>query len=131
MDSNLRVLVVDDEQPVRDMVGEMVESFGLQVETAEDSDAAINICRKESIDILITDIVMPERNGLDLIMEFKKEFPAIPIIAVSGGGGITGQYDYLQIAKLVGAKNILRKPFSLQEIKSALADVLGNHFPER
>jgi DNA-binding NtrC family response regulator len=130
MNTNLKVLVVDDEKPVRDMVGEMVESFGLQVVTTDTSDDAINICGNDSIDILITDIVMPERNGLDLIMEFKKKFPAIPIIAVSGGGGITGQYDYLQIAKLIGAKNILRKPFSLQEIKSALDDVLDNHFPE-
>ncbi|MCK5091731.1 MAG: response regulator, partial [Gammaproteobacteria bacterium] len=62
----------------------------------------------------------------DLIMDVKKEFPDIPVIAISGGGGITGRYDYLEIAKLVGAKNILKKPFSMKELRSAVGNILNN-----
>ncbi|MCK4789541.1 MAG: hypothetical protein KAV87_37715, partial [Desulfobacteraceae bacterium] len=61
-----------------------------------------------------------------LIMDVKKQYPDIPIIAISGGGGITGRYDYLEIAKLVGANNILKKPFELQELRSAVSEAMKN-----
>jgi FixJ family two-component response regulator len=59
-------------------------------------------------------------------MEMKKEHPEIPVIAISGGGGIAGRYDYLEIAKLVGAKNILKKPFDMQKLLSAVSEAMEN-----
>lgn len=121
-----RVLIVDDEDSVRKMVKEMIEPDGFDVVEARDGNQAYDVCKKLSIDLIITDIVMPEKNGIDLIMAVKKEYPDIPVIAISGGGGITGHYDYLEIAKLVGAKIVLKKPFELQELRSAVSDMMNS-----
>ena len=125
MEKTPKILVVDDEQQVREMTSEMLSSFGFDVVSASTTEEAVNLCSDSSIDMILTDIVMPDRNGLDLIIEIKKLYPEIPILAMSGGGGITGRYDYLEIAKLVGAKNIIRKPFNLIELKTAISDILG------
>ena len=67
---------------------------------------------------------MPEKSGLDLIMELRKINPEIKVIAISGGGGIKGRFDYLPIAKLVGAVKVLKKPFQIAEVKAAVASLL-------
>lgn len=121
-----RILVVDDEEHVRDMVTAMIEPLGYDIVVAKNGAEACDVCKAALVDLIITDIVMPEKNGIDLIMETKKEYPDIPVIAISGGGGITGRYDYLEIAKLVGAKNILEKPFSMEELRSAVDNILNN-----
>jgi CheY-like chemotaxis protein len=122
----VKILVVDDEPFVRDMMTAMIKPAGYDVVEAVNGAEAFNICKKEAVDLIITDIVMPEKNGIDLIMNVKKEYPDIPIIAVSGGGGITGRYDYLEIAKLVGANNILKKPFEIDELRSAVSNAIEN-----
>lgn len=122
----VKILIVDDELFVRDMMADMIKPAGYDVIVAENGAEAFDVCKKESIDLIITDIVMPEKNGIDLIMNVKKEYPEIPIIAVSGGGGITGRYDYLEIAKLVGANNILKKPFKIEELRTAVSDAIEN-----
>ena len=120
------VLVVDDEESVREMVVKMIEPVGYNVIEAGNGAEARDVCEEASVDLIITDIVMPEKNGIDLIMEVKKEYPDTPVIAISGGGGIAGRYDYLEIAKLVGAKNILKKPFSMAELRSVIDSTLKN-----
>jgi CheY-like chemotaxis protein len=122
----VKILVVDDEPFVRDMMTAMIKPAGYDVVEAVNGAEAFNVCKKEAVDLIITDIVMPEKNGIDLIMNVKKEYPDIPIIAVSGGGGITGRYDYLEIAKLVGANNILKKPFEIDELRSAVSNAIEN-----
>lgn len=112
-----RILVVDDEPSVLKMLKTMLESDDYEILEASNGVEARAICETSEIHLIITDIVMPEKNGIDLIMEVKKNFPAITIIAISGGGGIDGRFDYLDIAALVGAKNILRKPFSVTELR--------------
>ena len=121
-----KILVVDDEAPVREMVTAMIESVGYEVIEAENGLEAYDICKKIPVDLIVTDIVMPDKNGIDLIMTLKKEYPDLPVVAISGGGGITGRFDYLEIAKLVGAQNILKKPFSMGEIRSLIANALNN-----
>lgn len=122
----MKVLVVDDELVVREMMMEMIKPAGYEVIEATNGKDAFEVCNNEHVDLIITDIVMPEKNGIDLIMNVKKEFPDIPVIAVSGGGGITGRYDYLEIAKLVGAKNIIRKPFETHELRTAVSEAIEN-----
>jgi len=121
-----RVLVVDDEASVRDMVKAMIEPDGYNVIEAGNGAEAVDACRGASVDLIITDIVMPGKNGIDLIMAVKKDYPDVPVIAISGGGGITGRFDYLEIAKLVGAKNILKKPFAMAELRLTVGDMLKN-----
>jgi YesN/AraC family two-component response regulator len=120
-----RILVVDDEETVREMVTKMIQPAGHEVIEATNGSEARDACNDGPVDLIITDIVMPKKNGIDLIMDVKKNFPDIPVIAISGGGGITGRYDYLEIAKLVGAKNILKKPFSMADIRSAVDDIIN------
>lgn len=120
----VRILVVDDEPSVLEMVTAMIEPVGYDVIEAGNGAEACVICKEVPVDLIITDIIMPDKNGIDLIMEVKKEYPHIPVIAISGGGGITGRYDYLEIAKLVGANNILRKPFELQELRSVVSEAM-------
>lgn len=113
-----KVLVVDDEAPVRKMVSSMLKNSDIDIQEASNGNEALTIINDADIDLIITDIVMPEKHGIDLIMEIKKLFPELPVIAISGGGGVTGRFDYLEIAKVVGAENILKKPFSADTLRN-------------
>lgn len=118
------ILVVDDEAPVRLIIREVLERCGHTVLEARTGRDAFDIYQNEAIDLIITDLVMPEKSGIDLMMELKKRNPGVRIIAVSGGGGITGRFDYLPIAKLLGARAIIRKPFTLQQIEDTVSEAL-------
>lgn len=119
-----RILLVDDEPSVLEMLKNMLESDDYEILEANNGVRARAICETSRVHLIITDIVMPEKNGIDLILEIKKEFPEITIIAISGGGGIEGRFNYLDIAALVGAQNILRKPFSVSELRDATHSAL-------
>jgi len=119
------ILVVDDEAPVRNLLNDVLEKEGYTVFTAETGVEASTIYNSNDIDLIITDLVMPEKGGIDLIMELKKQDPDIKVIAISGGGGITGRFDYLPIAKLVGATEIIAKPFQVTEIRAQVAKMLA------
>ncbi len=119
------ILVVDDEAQIRDLLKHMLTASGHQVLLAENGNEGCRLYRQHQPDLLITDLVMPEQNGIDMILELKKAFPAMRVVAISGGGGITGSFDYLPIAKLVGARHILKKPFGMQDLKAAVEDVLA------
>ena len=119
------ILVVDDDTSILVFI-EQALSKNNQVFTAETVTGAENIARENVIDLLITDLVMPEKNGIDMIMEFKKIHPDIHILAISGGGGITGRFDYLPIAKLVGAENTLKKPFSISDLRDCVKAIIGS-----
>lgn len=120
-----KVLIVDDEQVIRAMLREFLEDDSHEVMEAVNGEQACALYRKSPADLVITDIVMPEKNGIDMIMDLKKDYPDINIVAISGGGGITGRYDYLPIASMVGASNILSKPFSLTEMRKVLSGLLS------
>ena len=119
-----KILVVDDEQPILTIVSDAL-SGEYEVFTAETVKDAEKIVRDNVIDLLVADLVMPEKNGIDMIMEFKKLYPDMKILAISGGGGITGRFDYLPIAKLVGAGETLSKPFSVSEIRDEVKKLLS------
>lgn len=119
-----KILVVDDEPSVLTVISEAL-SEEYDVFTAENVTDAENIARKNDIDLLVSDLVMPEKNGIDMIMTFKKLYPSMAILAISGGGGLSGRFDYLPIAKLVGAKEILKKPFTITEIRNAAKRLLS------
>ena len=116
--------MVDDDASILVFIEQALSNNN--VYTAETVSEAEKIARENSIDLLITDLVMPEKNGIDMIMEFKKIHPEIHILAISGGGGITGRFDYLPIAKLVGAENTLKKPFSIDELRDCVKDIIGS-----
>jgi YesN/AraC family two-component response regulator len=120
-----KILIVDDEDPVRILVREMLKMSNHEISEAKNGREAIEKYCAEPADLVITDLVMPDKSGIDLIMELKEKFPQIRILAISGGGGITGRFDYLPIAYLLGANFILKKPFKMQELRSKVEELLA------
>lgn len=118
------ILAVDDDTSILTYIEQALnnEHTVVTVETVADAEAAI---QKQSFDLLIADLVIPEKNGIDMIMELKKLKPDMHILAISGGGGITGRFDYLPIAKLVGAEITLKKPFTITELRSSVNQLLS------
>ncbi len=122
-----KILIVDDEPHMRLLVSAMLKSDKHELCVAENGQSAMDLLKDGGFDVMITDLVMPTKNGIDLIMEIKQALPQLKIIAMSGGGGINGRFDYLPIAKLIGAENILRKPFKREDLSSAVEDILATH----
>ncbi len=125
MHSMAKILVVDDEPQVRVMLKEMLLVDNHEVLEAENGKQGGEVFVNEKCDLLITDLVMPGKNGIDLIIELKEIYNNTRIIAISGGGGLAGRFDYLVIAKLMGVQVAINKPFSLDEIRRAVQTVLN------
>ena len=120
-----KILIVDDEQNIRNIIRETLKKEKHEVFEASSGLDASTILESNNIELMITDLVMPGKTGLDLIMEVKERNPELSIIAISGGGGINGRFDYLPIAQLIGANNIIKKPFSISDIKQTVAELLA------
>ena len=120
-----KILIVDDEPSVLKMLRKMLKDLAEEILEAENGEQALEMCQEHNVDLIITDIVMPKKHGIDLIMEIKKSFPKLPIVAISGGGGVSGRFDYLEIAELLGANNILQKPFEAADLRDAVNKILG------
>ena len=110
-----KILVIDDEVLVRQTLARILAGSGYQVIDAKDGNDGIEAVRRERPDLVITDILMPEKEGLETIMELRRESPATKIIAISGGGD-TGNLEYLQAARRLGACDALAKPFGAHEL---------------
>lgn len=110
-----KVLVVDDEELARFTVREILETAGHEVEEAENGVEALALQSAGPFDLVITDIIMPEKEGLETIIELKQRNPSLNIIAISGGGR-TRNLDFLKLADECGADSILTKPFSEDEL---------------
>ncbi|VAW60661.1 hypothetical protein MNBD_GAMMA11-1393 [hydrothermal vent metagenome] len=119
------ILVVDDDASILTFIEHALGEFH-DVYTSETVHDAEKISNNNNIELLIADLVIPEKNGIDMIMEFKKSHPNMPILAISGGGGITGRFDYLPIAKLVGAQRTLKKPFTIYELRDSVNTMLSD-----
>ncbi|VAW70045.1 hypothetical protein MNBD_GAMMA09-669 [hydrothermal vent metagenome] len=119
------ILVVDDDTSILTFIDHALRDSH-DIFTSETVFGAENISKNNKIELLIADLVIPDKNGIDMIMEFKKNHPEMPILAISGGGGITGRFDYLPIAKLVGAEMTLKKPFTTTELRNSVKNILEN-----
>jgi CheY-like chemotaxis protein len=118
------ILVVDDEPGIRELLCLMLEAAGHNVVAAEDGIQAPKVLAAQPIQVVITDLLMPERDGLEFIAEIRKKFPAVKIIAMSGGGHIARD-SYLRIAKNFGAHVLLEKPFSQSGVLGAIESVMS------
>lgn len=112
-----RILIIEDDEDVRDMLAELLSTEGHQVDTAQDGAQGWAAFRANPADLVITDIVMPEQEGLATIRQLNKEYPDVPVIAISGGGRVDSQ-EYLEMASVMGASATLAKPFSHADILS-------------
>jgi CheY-like chemotaxis protein len=105
------VLVVDDNPDMRAFIRIVLEQAGFETRVASDGERALHLQHERPAHVLITDIFMPEPDGLELIQQFKSRYPRTKIIAISGGGAVY-RGDFLQVATEVGAEAVLHKPFA-------------------
>src|ERR1700752_1809336 len=103
-----RILIIEDNQDARRFMSLALQGEGHEVAVAEDGDAGLVIQRNAPVEVLITDIFMPNKDGIETIIDFRNKFPTVKIIAMSGGRG-TGKVDYLETARQIGADFCLAK----------------------
>ncbi len=119
-----KIIVIDDEPYILLMLKKMLEKEGHEVEMASNGVEGISLYHENGADLIITDIVMPEKEGLETIINLKTENPSLKVIAISGGGRVDSR-EYLHSAQLLGAEKIFQKPFKKDEIVRAVAELLG------
>lgn len=118
-----RILIAEDNADLRTILKSGLETFGYAVAGAANGRTAMKLLRAVSVDLVITDIFMPEMDGIETIAAIRAEFPGMPIIAMSGGSSI-GWVDYLSTARELGAARCLRKPFELHQLIAAVLDLV-------
>lgn len=118
------ILLVDDDTSVLDVMSEMLRLEGHEVTIAENGEQAVACVSQDDFDLVITDLIMPEKEGLETIADIRRQFAEIPIIAISGGGRL-GPNDYLETARFIGANATLAKPFARTELIKAVDSLLA------
>jgi len=111
------ILIIDDEEPIRALLRTTLEAAGHEVVEAANGRQGLELYRHRQTDLVITDIVMPELNGLDMLLELTREFLHAKVIAISGAGE---EKNVLDVAKLLGARRTFQKPFSLPQLLDAV-----------
>jgi two-component system cell cycle response regulator CpdR len=122
--NSLSILVADDEDSIRSLLEHFLKNAGYDVVVVGNARDACELIRKQPFDLVITDILMPDGDGLDLINEIKREQPTSRILAISGGGRYLEGSDYLKLAKGLGAHGAMMKPFTWQQLQDAINVVL-------
>ncbi len=120
-----RILVIEDETYIRDLYRRFLEQAGHEVIEAPDGEIGMRLYRQSAPDLVITDIIMPEKEGIETIMDLRKDSPGLKIIAISGGGKAMSSSTCLNLAKGLGASKTLAKPFTRQELLDAVTEVLA------
>ncbi len=121
-----RILVIDDEAQIRTVLRKSLEYDGYQVLDAPNGKAGMALIREEPFDLVVTDIVMPEKEGIETIGELRQYFPETKIIAISGGARNLKANVVLHTAKILGVHCTLFKPFEIEEFLNAVKHVLGH-----
>jgi len=119
------ILVIDDEYQIRMMLRKILERDGYQVMDAPNGKVGMKLFQEAPFDLVITDIVMPEKEGVEVIGELVDHFPETKIIVISGGSRNLDANNLLISAKLLGAHYTLSKPFEREELLNAVRHVLG------
>jgi CheY-like chemotaxis protein len=118
-----KILLVDDDPMVRETIQHILVAEDHAVTTAEDGRRAVEVFKHAKFDLVITDIIMPEKDGIEIITELRRLQPGVRILAISGGGRI-GNTDFLRIAERLGASATIAKPFDPDELIEKIADCL-------
>lgn len=118
-----RLLIIDDDVDLALSLKEILQTYGFSVEIAYNGREGIVMQKKNQYDLIITDIIMPEMDGLEVIMWVRVNSPTTKIIVVSGGGYFDSM-DYLKMAKELGAHCVIQKPFEIDRIKFEIERLL-------
>jgi len=118
-----RILVIDDDETIRNLLRAILEREGYAVLDAPDGNKGLKQYRKNPTDLVITDLIMPGKEGIETIRDLRREFPNVKIVAVSGGGRI-GPDSYLQMAMGIGALRTLTKPIDRKALLRTVEEVM-------
>ena len=121
-----KILVLDDEPSILLMIKKMLEKAGHEVSIASNGREGMILFERDQYDLVISDIIMPEKEGLETIFELRRMHPELKIIAISGGGRISPD-GYLPGAKLLGANMVFQKPLDQKEFVNAVTQLLGEN----
>jgi CheY-like chemotaxis protein len=119
-----RILVIDDDELVRATVKAALELAEHEVVVANDGQQGITSYQSGKFDLVVTDIIMPEKEGIETIIELRQHNPAVKIIAISGGGRTSNEI-FLDVAKKFGAVDVLAKPFTPKQLLASVKKVLA------
>jgi two-component system response regulator (stage 0 sporulation protein F) len=108
------ILIVDDDDLVRSFLRSILEQDGHQVREAPNGKAGLHLYREAPADLVITDIFMPDQDGMDVTLALTREFLDAKVIAMTGA---TGDQNFLSVAKLFGARDVLEKPFTVDQVR--------------
>jgi CheY-like chemotaxis protein len=123
-----RVLLIDDNDTFRRVLRATMEGMGYDVIEVTNGREAIAVFPVEGVDLVITDLLMPEKDGFEFIRYLRRRAPGVPVIAMSGGGRV-GSGLYLEVAEQLGARSMLSKPFSKGDLENAIAATLSDEQP--
>ena len=118
-----RILVVEDSPDERQVLTELLSDAGHEVCLAAHGREALRLLNQKPVELAITDVLMPEMDGIEMILAMRRDFPAVKIIAVSGGG-VFGPEHCLRLTQNLGARHVLEKPFTGEEMLHAVNSVL-------
>ena len=118
-----RVLVIDDDPAIRGSIRKILEREGHDVREARDGDEGVRLFRHERVDVVVTDLIMPGKEGIETILELRENDPGVRILAISGGGTMLGE-SVLSDAEAIGADASLSKPFTVDQLRRAVAALL-------
>ena len=117
------ILIIDDDEQIRTALRMLLEQSGYEVISAPDGKKGLKLYHDKPTDLIITDLIMPEKEGIETIMELRREFPDVKIIAISGGGSNDPEV-LLHVAKTLGAERTIAKPFNNEDLLKAIRDLL-------
>lgn len=118
-----KILVIDDEPQMRDMLTQMLSREGYQVITADNGKDGLALFRQTHADLIVMDVLMPVQDGIQTMADFKKEFPNVPVIAMSGGRRALSPQFNLDSASMMGVRATLAKPFSRDQLLKTIKSV--------
>jgi CheY-like chemotaxis protein len=121
----LSILVADDEPEIRELILRWLEREGHYVTCAVNGAEAAAISQAKAFDLIVTDVIMPERDGVQLITEIKKSRPGARVLAISGGGRVLDGMDCLRMAQGLGAHGAIMKPFNREAFLAAVDQALA------
>jgi DNA-binding NtrC family response regulator len=119
-----RILVIDDDEALRTLLQRALQRVGHEVTTAEDGAVALKAMSKSGADVVVTDIFMPQMEGIETIRALRKLYPDVAIIAMTGGGNRRWQ-EYLEVAESFGAAAVLGKPFEIAALVALIDKALA------
>lgn len=123
-----RILVIEDDDAHRHMLTAALKGAHYEIREAPDGEKGCELYRQNPCDLIITDIFMPEKEGLEVILDLKAEFPEVKIMAISGGGYKSNFLadEILNIAKDLGADTVMSKPIKIQALRIRVKEIIGN-----